>query len=85
DLRKYRDQARDLAVKAALEKAAALARALGQDIGKAQSIEEVPESESVANTRLYGYADKTARTEAPSIAVGQKSISASVMVAFELN
>jgi uncharacterized protein YggE len=86
DLRKYRDQARDLAVKAALEKAAALARALGQDIGKAQSIEEVPESESIANTRLYGYADKDrARTEAPSIAVGQKSISASVMVAFELN
>ena len=43
DLRKYRDQARDEAVKAAREKAGALAKALGQDIGKAQSIEEVPE------------------------------------------
>ena len=43
DLRKYRDQARDLAVKAAHEKAQALAHALGQEIGKAYSIEEVPE------------------------------------------
>src|SRR5882724_13723548 len=45
DLRKYRDQARDLAVKAAREKAHALAQALGQEIGKAQTIEEVPEYE----------------------------------------
>src|SRR5262249_35910517 len=37
DLRKYRDQARELAVKAAREKAQALAQALGQQIGKAQS------------------------------------------------
>ena len=44
DLRKYRDQARDLAVKAAREKAEALAKALGQEIGKAYSIEEVPET-----------------------------------------
>jgi uncharacterized protein YggE len=33
DLGRYRDQARDLAVKAAREKAHALAQALGQDIG----------------------------------------------------
>src|SRR5258708_5395324 len=44
DLRKYRDQARDLAVKAAREKAQALAHALGQEVGKAYSIEEVAES-----------------------------------------
>ncbi len=86
DLRKYRDQARDLAVKAAQEKAGALARALGQEIGKAQSIEEVPESVAMANARFYGYANEDKlRTLAPSIAVGQKSISASVMVSFELN
>jgi uncharacterized protein YggE len=86
DLRKYRDQARDLAVKAAQEKAGALARALGQEIGKAQSIEEVPESIAMANTRLYAYAgEDKVQTAAPSIAVGQKSISASVMVSFELN
>jgi uncharacterized protein len=38
DLRKYRDQARDQAVKAAQEKAGALAKALSQDIGKAQRL-----------------------------------------------
>jgi uncharacterized protein len=86
DLRKYRDQARDVAVRAAREKAEALAKALGQDIGKAQSIEEVPESENaylMANISL-GIADR-ARSEGPSIAAGQKTVSASVTVSFELN
>jgi len=83
DLRKYRDRARDEAVKAAREKAGALAKALGQDIGKAQSIEEVPEREySTANA---SFDDVRAKAEAPSIAVGQKSIFASVTVSFELN
>jgi uncharacterized protein YggE len=53
ELRKYRDQARDLAVKAAREKAQALAAALGQGIGKAQSIEEVPESEYQSPHQIY--------------------------------
>jgi uncharacterized protein len=85
DLRKYRDQARDLAVKAAREKAGALAKSLGQDIGKAQSIEEVPESEgsSMANTS-FGYESRS-RAPGSSIAPGQKTISASVTVSFELN
>jgi uncharacterized protein YggE len=86
DLRKYRDQARELAVKAAREKAGDLAKALGQDIGKAQSIEEVPDNQ-VAGLQSNTYYDYRGRdkTVAPSIAVGQKSISASVMVSFELN
>lgn len=86
DLRKYRDQARDLAVKAAREKAGALAKALGQDIGKAQSIEEVPESESysMANARGYGYEERE-KSRGATIAPGQKTISASVTVSFELN
>ena len=87
DLRKYRDQARDEAVKAAREKADALAKALGQEIGKAQSIEEVPQSDSTSNVVFntgYWSRDDKARS-APSIAVGQKSISASVTVSFELN
>ncbi|HZS29057.1 MAG TPA: SIMPL domain-containing protein [Candidatus Angelobacter sp.] len=85
DLRKYRDQARDLAVKAAQEKAEALARAVGQNIGKAQTIEEV-------NDTAYGYYAnstlgmvKKTRSPAPSIALGQKTITASVSVAFDLN
>ena len=85
NLRKYRDQARDMAVKTAREKAAALARALGQDIGKAQSIEEAPEPDySMANTRYYANAEKPSEAR-PSIAPGQKTILASVTVSFELN
>lgn len=84
DLRKYRDQARGEAVKAAREKAGALAKALGQDIGKAQSIEEAPGPEfSTANASFNYYGRE--QTRAPSIAVGQKSIFASVTVSFELN
>jgi uncharacterized protein len=86
DLRKYRDQARDLAVKAAREKAQALAAALGQEIGKAESIEEVPESRyssalSNASFQSYAFSDKGA---APSTASGENTISASVLVSFEL-
>jgi uncharacterized protein len=86
DMRKYRDQARDLAVKAAREKALALAQALGQEIGKAHSIEEVPEQEYstlMANTRNEFYLPT--KNRGPSIAPGQKSISASVIVSFDLN
>ncbi len=84
DLRKYRDQAREMAVKAAHEKAEALAKALGQEIGKASSIEET-NTDAVFNygyNALAGVDYKTTRE--PSIAVGQKSISASVTVAFDL-
>ena len=84
DLRKYRDRARDEAVKAAREKAGALAKALGQDIGTAQSIEETPTPEYSAANASFNYYGRD-QTRAPSIAVGQISISASVTVSFELN
>src|SRR5439155_27153369 len=45
ELRKYRDQARDEATKAAKEKAVALAQALGNQVGKTHSIEEVQQSD----------------------------------------
>jgi uncharacterized protein len=88
DLRKYRDQARDLAVKAAHEKAEALAKALGQSIGKARSIEEVQEPER----GLYGYNIQVSAEAGfagrsgggPSISAGQTTISASVIVSFDL-
>jgi uncharacterized protein YggE len=87
DLRKYRDQARDLAVKAAREKAEALAKALGQDIGKAQTIEEGEDSEYTRG--IYANANFTfaarEKSASPSLAAGQKTISASVTVSFELN
>jgi uncharacterized protein YggE len=94
DLRKYRDQARDLAVKAAQEKAEALAKALGQDIGKAQTIEEAADYGFQSPSQIYGALMANTRSEyfgpekalmAPSLAAGQKTISASVTVSFELN
>ena len=43
ELRKYKDEARALAIKTAKEKAAALAKELGQTIGKASMIQEIQE------------------------------------------
>jgi uncharacterized protein len=88
EMRKYRDQARELAVKAAREKAEALARALGQDIGRAQQIEETTDSFRLyslpmANTSYERSAPAAAA--GPSLAAGQKTISASVTVQFDLN
>ncbi len=42
-LRKYKDEARTLAIKAAKEKASAMAKELGQTIGKANTIQEIQE------------------------------------------
>jgi uncharacterized protein len=84
ELRKYRDQARELAIKAAREKAEALAKALGQSIGKAYMIEEQRQQES------YGYfaANTTFENDkarsGPSTAPGQNAITASVTVWFDL-
>ena len=87
ELRKYRDQARDMAVKAAREKAAALAQALGQEVGKAHSIEEVAETdyERTRQVQANAYAFTENGIHARSIAPGQTSISASVIVSFDLN
>ena len=86
DLRKYRDQARDFAVKAAREKAQALAHALGQDIGKAQAIEEVPDVGSqYSATSNYRYEAKREKQAGSAMAAGQATISASIVVSFELN
>ena len=85
ELRKYRDQARDEATKAAKEKAVALAQALGNEIGKTYSIEEVQQSEGyfsagLAANKSVEYYDK----RAPSTAPGQLTVTASVIVCFDL-
>jgi uncharacterized protein YggE len=85
ELRKYKDQARDEAAKAAREKADALAKALGNQIGKTYSIEEVQQTEGyfyaglAANTTME--ADKS---RAPSTAPGELTVKASVIVTFDL-
>lgn len=88
DLRKYRDEARELAVKAAREKAQALAKVLGQEIGKAYSIDE-PQYDyeySAGFMANAGYEHSRAPAKSgPSTAPGQHTISASVVVTFDLN
>jgi uncharacterized protein YggE len=84
--RKYKDQARALAMKAAQEKASAMAREIGQTIGKAYSIQEEGQTygglanNSVSSGLVRGsYSD-----EESTIALGQISITARVVVSFEL-
>jgi uncharacterized protein len=87
-MRKYRDQARALAIRAAQEKAVALTNEIGQKIGKAYSIEEeVPDrsaysqnSSSNAAVFVAGGASDSEGT----LALGQIRVTARVTVRFEL-
>jgi uncharacterized protein YggE len=85
-LRKHKDEARALAIRAAKEKAAALAREIGQSIGKAHSISEEGERGSVnsANysTRIGG---SFSEDEGSTIAPGTIKVTARVVVSFVLN
>lgn len=90
-MRKYRDQARALAMKAAQEKAAALAGAVGQKIGKAITIEEdVPAPGGAryslpnmsSNTVTFDRGDST--ESEGTLALGLIKVSARVTVKFEL-
>ena len=87
-IRKYKDQARAMAIKAAQEKASALAKEIGQSIGKAYSIaEEGPDFSGASNNsvnfrRSSGSGSYSA--EESTIALGQISITARVIVSFEL-
>ncbi len=89
ELRKYKDRARDEAAKAAREKADALAKALGNQIGKTYSIEEVQQGEAYSPYGAWAgvpniaiEADK--RLRAPSTAPGELTVTASVIVSFDL-
>jgi uncharacterized protein len=93
-LRQYKDQARDMAIKAAKEKATAMAGSIGQNIGKAIRITEG----TISNTRL-NYASssnstanirstptiETVSTSVGSFSPGTITISAEATVVFILN
>jgi len=86
-LRKYKDQARAMAIKAAQEKAIALTKEIGQTIGKAYSIVEtgprdLSYSQNVSNT--MGLVQGEYSSDESTIALGQISITARVTVSFEL-
>jgi uncharacterized protein YggE len=86
-LRKYKDEARARAIKAAQEKAIALTREIGQSIGRAYLItEEGPTPYYAQNTSNFsGSAGAPASSDESTIALGQISITARVTVSFELN
>ncbi|HSS21339.1 MAG TPA: SIMPL domain-containing protein [Pyrinomonadaceae bacterium] len=92
-IRKYKDQARALAMKAAQEKAVALTKEIGQNIGKAYSIvEEGVNNGYLSNNFMANSQGRNASVgvggsysdEESTIALGQISITARVVVSFEL-
>ncbi len=100
DLRKYRDQARVLAIKAAKEKADALAGALGQKAGKALTINEQQSSSWSSYNSGWGRSGNNMQSQnvlqnAPdgpsdsgagdTTAPGQTQVRASVQVVFQLS
>lgn len=88
EIRKYKDQARAMAIRAAQEKAGALAKEIGQSIGKAYSItEEGPDNSASSNSSNNFSILATSGSysaEESTIALGQISITARVVVSFEL-
>jgi len=85
-LRKYKDQARAMAIKAAQEKAVALTKEIGQSIGRAYSItEDEPSYASAQNNNLNIVTRSGSSSDDEStLALGQISITARVTVSFEL-
>jgi uncharacterized protein YggE len=95
ELRKHRDQARALAINAAREKADAMAKALGQKIGKPTSIQENYSSWWSWYDRWWGggmmsqnvvqnVGGAGAAPDESSFAPGQITVNARVTVSFEL-
>jgi uncharacterized protein len=97
ELRKYRDQAREMAIKAAREKADALAKAVGQSIGAAININEVSNNwwgwygyrgsmgANAVSQNVAGAPSGGASGSISGFAPGQITVSASVNVTFQLN
>jgi uncharacterized protein len=97
ELRKYRDEARALAIQAAKEKAAALAGDLGHQVGEPQTIQEDQSGWWSAYSAWWGSrwggtmsqnviqeTGGTAWTGEGSVAPGQIAVNARVTVSFEL-
>ena len=88
-LRRHRDQARSMAMKAAQEKANMMAREIGQTIGAAYSIREgttaSPYTLSNASQNSMASVPSESERSEGAIAPGQISVSALVTVSFRLN
>lgn len=91
ELRKHRDEARKMAIKAAREKAVALANELGCGIGAPRSISEANIGYWQYGANFRGYAAQNAMQVNPGVAeggeampLGQIGINATVSVTFDL-
>ncbi|HKS29879.1 MAG TPA: SIMPL domain-containing protein [Pyrinomonadaceae bacterium] len=88
EIRKYKDDARAMAIRAAREKALALTKEIGQTIGKAHTIREegysYGSSNAMANNTTMISGDFSAE-ETSTIAPGMITVSARVTVSFLLN
>jgi uncharacterized protein YggE len=98
ELRRYRDQARSLAIKAAQEKAVALAAELGQKVGQPLKIEEQQSnwwawyggwwgggwSSAMTQNVVQNVSGGGQSSEDATIAPGQITVNARVAVTFEL-
>jgi hypothetical protein len=86
-LRKYKDQARTMAMRAAQEKASLLAREIGQSIGAAYSITEESQNFAGSNVNQNSLAERETVSDRESdgaIAPGSISVTAQVTVRFRL-
>jgi len=88
-IRKHRDQARAMAIRAAQEKANLLAREIGQTIGPAHSITEgvanrYPSQSMMQNATSVISGDLSAAESESAIAPGLISVTAQVTVSFQL-
>ena len=85
ELRKYRDEARVLAVRAAKQKAENLAKELGVKVGKAHSIRETTFDLGGMNNRNVGFqASSEHVTDERGLAIGVIEITARIEISFLL-
>jgi len=90
ELRKYRDQARGQAIRAAKEKAEALTREIGQKIGRAVTITEDASSSPYraalqnVSQNISSVSGSQDGSDNSTVAPGKISVSAQVTVSFEL-
>jgi uncharacterized protein len=85
ETRKYRDEARSKAIRAAKEKAVAMAADLGQTVGKPWDISEEGGWNSYQYAANSFSTEKTRETDESTIAPGQLTIRASIKVSFQLD
>ena len=85
-MRRHKDQARALAIRAAREKALALTREIGQTIGKAHTIREEGDGRAAASSNYSTVVGGSfSADEGSAIAPGMIRVSAQVTVSFILN